>query len=259
MLDDITRITPAVWKTRRQEVMDLIKEDMNEIETLSQSGEAIQMQSVNLSRLFINASMDPNATLKQQAYLWAALEGRHSWPKYSGCVDLAFCILSLMGFRDNRLMNRDDDDDDGIISPDEQKSMWAMGMNVSKFIFGAQLLNKELNSQVWIKPKADLSFRPNPGDLVLIGEGGLEHVFIANEWNGDELTSIDGGQVSSIDGIQCIRERKRNMIIENGRPWLVNSNLKGPVGAGLGKRPITGWIDIAAISPKFVGQGYTAK
>ena len=259
MLDDIKRITPQIWKTRRQEVMDFIKEDMEEIDTNSQAGEEIQMQSVNLSKLFRNASMDPNATLKEQAYLWVALEGRHSWPKYSGCADLAYCILSLMGFRDNRILNRDDDNSDGIITPDETASLWAIGLNVSKLLFGAQMLNKELGSEIYVKSRPDLNFRPNPGDIVIIGEYGLEHVLIANEWDGNTLISTDGGQVSSFDGIQCIKERQREMIIENGRPYLVAKNASGPVASGLSKRFIVGWIDIAAISPKFTAKGFKAK
>jgi hypothetical protein len=57
---------------------------------------------------------------------------------------------------------------------------------------------------------------PEPGDLVIVGEGAAEHVWIAVELLGDDgrdcldFDGLDGGQVDE-HGAQCIRLRRHEL------------------------------------------------
>jgi hypothetical protein len=254
-LDGITRITPAVWKSHRSELVALVMQGLQHVTTSQQSGEEISRQSARLATYFMTASQSKNATLHQQALLWTMTEGRHTWPKYSACADLCHLVLSLMGITRQNFVNRDDDNFDGVIDADEAKSTWVVAQNISKLIDGAKVYSKELKRQVWV-PATQFE-RPEIGDLIWIGGpagGGLDHVMVAQEWDNDVLISVDGGQVD--DGGQCVTQRKRAWIIKTGRPWLRASTSAAPAAAGLGERGVNGWISISALWDCFDGQGW---
>jgi hypothetical protein len=102
------------------------------------------------------------------------VERRQKWPGYSSCGDLIHWCLRRAGYRDERVLNREDDD--GALP-------WRMGVNVSRLVYGTG------HAFEWWRPGAPLGLRA--GDMALIGEHGQEHVFI--------VASVDDGVVGSYD------------------------------------------------------------
>lgn len=105
------------------------------------------------------------------------VEGRQRWPGYSSCADLVHWCLRRAGFRDERVLNREDDD--GSLP-------WRMGVNISRLVYATG------SAFSWWKPGRP--FDLEPGDMALIGENGQEHVFIAAAVTADNVISYDYGQ-----------------------------------------------------------------
>jgi hypothetical protein len=80
----------------------------------------------------------------------------------------------------------------------------------------------------WVTPTPGLM--PNPGDYILIGSGMMTHVLTMIRMEDGYIISIDGGQVGNL-GFQCIKERKRQWIVNNGKTFIDN-------------RSVVGWISI---------------
>jgi hypothetical protein len=87
-------------------------------------------------------------------------EGRNRWKGYSACGDLAHYVLRELGYRDERVLNRDDD---GGEVP------WKVGANLSRLVFGTG------DAFVWAKGTR----RPKPGDILYVAPP--EHVCVLEE------------------------------------------------------------------------------
>lgn len=235
-------ITYNDWIAKRQEIVENVTSKFERIDPRSLSGEGISENVINTAMYFSDASQSKNASYDQNCKLFFVTEGRHVWKGYSTCADLAHCILSMNGVTDPTLVNRDDDNWNGYIEDDEKMSAWKVSVNVSKLVYGAPALEKKYGKQFWIKRTLDI--KPRPGDIVIIGEGGLEHVLVACSWGDNVLTSVDAGQVD--EGGQCVKIRKRKLIEKNGLPYLSATDT-GPSAAGLGTRVVVGWIDTATL------------
>jgi hypothetical protein len=105
------------------------------------------------------------------------VEGRQRWTGYSSCGDLVHWCLRRAGFRDERVLNREDDD--GTIP-------WRVAVNVSRLVYATG------QAFSWWRTGNPLGLRP--GDMALVGEHGQEHVFIVADVTGDTVTSYDYGQ-----------------------------------------------------------------
>lgn len=178
---------------------------------------------------------------------------------YSCCVDCAGGFMSLLGCRYEGIVNRDDDDHDGVKDtkqePAEGRGVrdWRSGLNVVLFNDGAK------KAGCWVDA-SKLSKSENWGDgclfkradFFLIGEGQAEHVGMVLtepeivEWAQDKTAevysflSIEGGQVDT-DGTQCIKVYETFLFIQDGkRPYLTRDKNK----AG---RPLIGWIDTSRL------------
>lgn len=99
---------------------------------------------------------------------------------------------------------------------------------------------------------------PAPGDVVLVGAGQSEHVFVvARAWRqfggGAEagpvirIESVDGGQRDE-RGHQTIARRERAWSVEHGAMW----DRARPPGEAWGHgRVVQGWIDLLAVVGRF--------
>ncbi len=145
----------------------------------------------------------------------AVTEGRQKWKGYSGCGDLAQHVLRELGFRDERLLNRDDD---GGVVP------WKIGANLSKLVFNP------LGAFVW----AAGDKRPKPGDILYMSKP--EHVAVLEELDerAGRIITYDYGQWDPSTG-KAAGKRKVNTFTVDGR------TLK------IGKRTLHGWLDLARL------------
>jgi hypothetical protein len=145
------------------------------------------------------------------------VEGRQRWTGYSSCGDLVHWCLRRAGFRDERVLNREDDD--GTIP-------WRVAVNVSRLVYSTG------QAFSWWRTGNPLGLRP--GDMALVGEHGQEHVFIVAEVTGDTVTSYDYGQffAGKHGGKRTIRHEYQG---PGGRLHLYASQLPG--------RPFIGRLD----------------
>src|SRR5262245_34069945 len=81
------------------------------------------------------------------------VERRQRWRGYSSCADLVHWCLRRAGFRDERVLNREDDD--GSIP-------WRASVNVSRLVYATG------HAFTWWNNGAPLELLP--GDMALIGE-----------------------------------------------------------------------------------------
>jgi hypothetical protein len=108
------------------------------------------------------------------------VEGRQRWAGYSSCADLVHWCLRRAGFRDERVLNREDDDGE---------LPWRVSINVSRLVYATG------HAFSWWKKGNPLGLLP--GDMALVGENGQEHVFVVAEVSDDLVTSYDYGQFFS--------------------------------------------------------------
>lgn len=145
----------------------------------------------------------------------AVTEGRQKWKGYSACGDLAQYMLRELGYRDERLLNRDDD---GGVLP------WKMGANLSKLVFNP------IGAFVW----AGGAKRPKPGDVLYMSVP--EHVGVLEELDeaAGRIVTLDYGQWD-YSVVKAAGKRLVNQFRVDGR------TLK------IGKRTLHGWLDLARL------------
>jgi len=86
------------------------------------------------------------------------------------------------------------------------------------------------NQNAWFTPASGK--RPEPGDYVVIGNGLKTHALTCEQWEGNNLMSIDGGQVDD-KNLQAIASRSR-LWHQNHNPMLED-------------REVQGWVDITCL------------
>lgn len=139
-------------------------------------------------------------------------EGRARWPRYSACGDLAMFVLRELGFRDERVLNRNDDD--GTVA-------WKVGENLSRLVYRAG------KAFVWASKK----LRPKPGDILYVALP--EHVCILESIDESRatITTFDYGLTDPKTGKPAGRRRTSKFAV-------VGSKLV------VGSRTLRGWLDI---------------
>jgi hypothetical protein len=145
----------------------------------------------------------------------AVTEGRQKWKGYSSCGDLCQYVLRELGFRDERLLNRDDD---GGVLP------WKIGANLSKLVFNP------IGAFVW----AASGKRPKPGDIVYMSKP--EHVAVLEELDeaAGRITTYDYGQWD-YQAVRAAGKRVTNRFAVEGRALKI------------GKRTLHGWLDLTRL------------
>jgi hypothetical protein len=145
----------------------------------------------------------------------AVTEGRQKWQGYSACGDLPMWMLRELGFRDERLLNRNDD---GGVVP------WQIGQNLSKLVFNP------LGAFVW----ATGTKRPKPGDVLYVSKP--EHVCILESLNepAGTIITLDYGQWDYKVMKPAGRRLTRRFVV-SGRTLQV------------GTRTLHGWLDLARL------------
>lgn len=145
------------------------------------------------------------------------VEGRQKWSGYSGCADLIHWALRRAGFRDEAILNREDDD--GTVP-------WRMGVNISRLVYATG------HAFEWAQPGEP--HRLKPGDMAFMGEGSQAHVCIVDEASGDQMTSYDYGLFFNADhgGRRVTRHIHHG---SDGRVYLFTTTLPG--------RPLIGHLN----------------
>ncbi len=148
-------------------------------------------------------------------------ENRQNFKGYSSCGDLIQWSLRRLGFKDEKIINRTDDD--GNVP-------WRVGVNISRLVFST--------GKNFVRASHVEAFNGKPGDMGLIGENGLEHVFIIAEVNGTNIVSYDYGQF--FNGQHGGKKVTRHIVDgPGGRLHLAGSTLPG--------RPWIGKLDICSL------------
>lgn len=187
----------------------------------------------------------PGRTPDKIALFKIATENRAGAKGYSCCVDVSGFCAARAGCRDERFINRDDDNLDGI--PDAQQQMealgqpghvkWRVGLNPSMFIAGARAHN------AYIEPKPDsddprkrLPFRGCP---FMMGDHGLEHVgvFVSDPVETSPgvfaIDTVEGGQVGSL-GEQQVQFFHRTFV-RQGNQYVMRGRI------------LHGWVDVTKL------------
>jgi hypothetical protein len=177
-------------------------------------------------------------------------EGRGMAPSYSTCGDVVNWCLASMGVRYEGLINRTDDNLDGIDDAKQLRglgtpfiaggSVWQVGRVITKLVQGSRDVG------CWVEGSTFPKRRPRAGDCGLVGRDGAEHVFVFTsdvEECEDQLgvfqfSSVDGGQ---FDGQgQCVKAFHENLIRRSqvAGAWTAGRSSTNP------GRPLMGWIDL---------------
>lgn len=177
-----------------------------------------------------------------------ANERRHQGnPRYSDCGDQAGAMLALLGVRDERIVNRNDDNMDGV--PDARQNPdslpwdvigvrpWRVGANISMLKQGFSIHG------AWRTPRG--GGLPQPGDIFLLDEGtGREHVGIMI---GAQDTA-EGGQVDNFG--PCCRSYRVRFSVVNGVTRMVRlaNNTDAPLFSSWARDSVlSGWGDITML------------
>lgn len=200
-------------------------------------------------------------------------EGRASWKSYSTCADGTGYCAAAVGVRDERWLNRDDDNLDGV--PDDKQQTgddlppegttgahhWRVSLNITMQVQGGIALGSWVDARALREPSedgADPGLILHEGDLWLIGENGREHVGIVYSEpvliapGVYSLFTVEAGQVDA--GGQCVKGYSTLLRNVGGR-W---SLTRGPNDVG---RPLIGWndctrlprADVAIVPEDFLG------
>jgi len=142
-------------------------------------------------------------------------ERRNRWKGYSACGDLAHYVLRELGFRDERVLNRDDD---GGRAP------WQSGTNLSRLIFATG------DAFVWAK--RDL--RPRPGDILYLAPP--EHVCVLERLDEEHgrIATFDYGLWDNTLNKPAGRAREASFGV-------------GTTALRVGARVLRGWLDLARL------------
>jgi hypothetical protein len=145
------------------------------------------------------------------------VEGRQRWTGYSSCGDLVHWCLRRAGLRDERVLNREDDDG---------RTPWRVSVNVSRLVYATG------HAFSWWRSGDPLGLQP--GDMALVGENGQEHVFIVADVTDETVSSYDYGQffAGKHGGKRTVRRQHSGA---GGRLHLYASQLPG--------RPFIGRLD----------------
>jgi len=146
-------------------------------------------------------------------------EKRQTFDAYSSCGDLIHWSLRRAGLRDEKILNRTDDDG---------KTPWQVCVNISR------LDGPNVSFFHW---KAGNPFDGQPGDMGMIGDGGETHVFIIADVTGDQVTSYDYGQF--FNGKHGGKKVVRTLVPQGGRIQLVSASKVS--------RPWIGHLDTAKL------------
>lgn len=143
-------------------------------------------------------------------------EGRYWWPGYQGCGDLPHWVLNHLGFRDEQIMNRDDDH--GVVP-------WRVGANLSRLVYRTK------SAFVWATKGPR---RPKPGDVLYVVPP--EHVCVLeslDEANGT-ITVLEYGEWDAKKAKPAARRAVH--AFRNRRGTLF-----------VGTRVLRGWVDLAKL------------
>lgn len=200
-------------------------------------------------------ALSPRGGLRVDRFRWLT-EGR-PWqqPSHSCCGYLPGGIYCLMGLRNEKILNRDDDNIDGVPDAREKprgndpwwhikgQKAWRVGWNLTMLRQGSidlgcwqdarrsNRVGKDLLPQMGDSPLLNFG-KPDEHTLVITSD--LEEV-AANEWS---CTTTEAGQVD--EGGQCVRVYQSFVRREAGQLWL--SRTEGDDG-----RLVDGWIDVGRI------------
>lgn len=155
----------------------------------------------------------------------AVTEHRARWPGYSACGDLPHYVLRALGFRDEHILNRDDDDG---------TAPWRIGANISRLVYATGA------AFVWARP----SRRPKPGDVLYVAYP--EHVCVldALDEQAGTIATCDYGLWDPRAAKPAARRRVSTFRSIAGSPRV-------------GARTLRGWLDIARL-PGMVAEDSTS-
>jgi hypothetical protein len=173
-------------------------------------------------------------------------EGRQTGDEdYSSCADLVHFCLRRLGLRDERILNRTDDEGDVA---------WKPAVNISRLVFAAG------RAFVFAKPGEGIAGTPwqaRSGDMGFVGESKQEHVFIVEGFdaravwlpNKYPITSYDYGQF--FGGKHGGKRQTRYPIAWHGRLHLFSETLPG--------RPWNGRLDPVELIRPYFKKGQLAR
>jgi hypothetical protein len=172
----------------------------------------LRAAAVEIARFACNGSV---GRVQGDPVFDAVTEGRDKWKGYSACGDLAHYVLRELGYRDERVLNRNDD---GGRVP------WQSGTNLSRLVFGAGA------AFVWARGE----LRPRPGDILYLAPP--EHVCVLERL--DEAS----GTIATFDYGQW--DHATNKPAGRGRtsPFAAT-----PSVLRIGARVLRGWLDLARL------------
>ncbi len=176
------------------------------------SEDALRVEAVRIARYACDGD---TGRLYGDPVFEEVTEGRQKWKGYSACGDLPHYVLRELGFRDERVLNREDDD--GVVP-------WKIGANLSRLVFNS------LGVFVW----ASGSKRPKPGDVLYMSKP--EHVAILEDLDepAGTIITLDYGQWD-YEAVKAAGKRKLNTFAVQGRTIKI------------GKRTLHGWLDLARL------------
>lgn len=156
---------------------------------------------------------------------------------YSGCGDLAQFVLWLAAGAER------------YTDPAVRRAMrytnraeawgWKQGWNIS-------MLDGFVPSGSKVRHRPGDKLAARPGDLLLIGEGGQEHIMVVRDIAAGRLTSLDYGQFfdGKHGGRQCVRTLRKG---PDGRLWAFSTTPPG--------RPVVWSIDTGSVLRTVSGTG----
>jgi hypothetical protein len=151
-----------------------------------------------------------NGRVEKDPVFEEVTEKRQTFNGYSSCGDLIHWSLRRAGLRDEKILNRTDDDG---------KMGWQVAVNISRLVYGTGSAFEHWN--------VGTPFNGQPGDMGLIGDTSeTTHVFIIEDVSGDQITSWDYGQF--FNGKHGGKRVVRHLVPgANGRVQLISSTYPG--------------------------------
>jgi hypothetical protein len=129
-------------------------------------------------------------------------------PPYSSCGDLAHWLLTCLGCRDERFVNR---------TGDGGKVPWKAALNISRLVSLPAYVSA-------VRAKGQV---PAPGDIVYVAPP--DHVAVVTDWDEHE------GMVTTCDYGQPYGKRNRKALIRRNTTTFI------------GTRTLLGWVDISRV------------
>lgn len=144
-------------------------------------------------------------------------EGRYWWPGYQGCGDLPHWMLDRLGYRDEHIVNRNDDH--GVVP-------WQVGANLRRLVYRTQ------SAFVWALKGSKR--RPKPGDILYVALA--EHVCVLEALDEAKGTAtvLEYGEWDAKKGKPAARRAVHPFRVRNGTLFV-------------GTRVLRGWVDLAKL------------